>query len=243
MPTTHTHGGSARIAPRGRRGRLLVAAGLAAAVLLAAFFIEVPSLGTLRAWADDVGAWFVVVFWLLYVAITQLPVPRTILTVAAGVLFGVAEGIVVVLTATTASAVVSLVLVRRVLGGWLSPRLKHPLARAIDERLRTRGWLAVGSLRMIAGVPFALMNYVAALTSVRVVPFAVATFVGSAPGSIVTVVLGDALGGRPDPLAIGLTVVIALVGFAGLALDGLLPVRNQGLTRDEREGSLGSDQA
>ena len=54
----------------------------------------------------------------------------------------------------------------------------------------------------------------------------VATFVGSAPGTILTVILGDALTGQSHPAAIILTVVLALIGVAGLAVDHRLPVKS-----------------
>ena len=41
----------------------------------------------------------------------------------------------------------------------------------VDRRLERRGWLAVASLRMIAAVPFAPLNYACALSSIRPLPF------------------------------------------------------------------------
>ena len=79
---------------------------------------------------------------------------------------------------------------------------------------------------MIAGVPFSVMNYAAALTSVPLGMFTVATLAGSAPGTVVTVFLGDMLAGDPDPVVIGLTVALAVVGFIGLAVDHRLPVKS-----------------
>ena len=98
---------------------------LVAAVLFIAawMLIDVPSLAQLRSWSEQTGAWFPVVFWLAYVVITQFPIPRTLLTVSAGVLFGAVKGIALALTATTVSAVISLLLVRFLLRDWVEPRL------------------------------------------------------------------------------------------------------------------------
>ena len=74
--------------------------------------VDVPPLAVLRHWAEETGQWFPLVFWLLYVAITQFPVPRTIMTVSSGILFGSVLGILLAITATTVSAVLSLVTVR-----------------------------------------------------------------------------------------------------------------------------------
>ena len=129
------------------------------------------------------------------------------------------------LTATTVSAAVSLSVVRYFLGDWMAPRLAHPAVAGINARLRARGWLAVTSLRMIAGVPFSVLNYAAALTSVPLVGFTVATLVGSAPGTIATVFLGNTLTGKADPTIMVITVCLTCVGVLGLVFDRKLPAR------------------
>ena len=204
----------------------VVALVAALAVFIAASaLIDVPSLPQLRAWSDQTGAWFPVVFWLLYVVVTQFPIPRTLLTVSAGILFGPAEGILLALTATTVSAVISLLLVRLLLRDWVEPRLRHPAVKRINQRLEERGWLAITSLRMIAGVPFSVLNYAAALTRVPVLPFAVATFVGSAPGTILVTLFGETLTGDPNPVFMAIMVVLAVVGLSGVVLGVATPTR------------------
>nr|WP_066525877.1 TVP38/TMEM64 family protein [Corynebacterium bouchesdurhonense] len=204
-------------------------AAVAAALALAAaawYLLDIPPLSVLREWSEHTGAWFPVVFWLLYVGVTQLPVPRTVLTVSAGILFGPWRGTLIAITATTVSAVVSLCIVRGLLRDFIEPRLTHPAVARVNARLEQRGWLAVASLRMIAAVPFSVMNYASALTRVPVAPFALATFVGSLPGTVVTVFFGDTLTGQASPAVVAAAVALGVVGVAGLALDTALPVRS-----------------
>lgn len=199
---------------------------VAIAVFIGAWaLLDVPPLSTFREWSEQTGAWFPAIFWLIYVLITQFPIPRTIMTISAGILFGTVEGIILALTATTVSAVISLLIVRFLLRDWVEARLTHPMLHTINQRLEERGWLAVLSLRMIAAVPFSIMNYAAALTRVRVAPFAVATFIGSAPGTILVAIFGDTLTGDTKPVYVALMAVLALVGIAGLVLDTKLPTR------------------
>lgn len=207
------------------RPRRLLALGALLVFLTVTVLVDVPSIATFRLWADAAGPWFPPLFWLGYVLVTQFPVPRTFLTLSSGILFGPWTGILIALTATTVAGALSLSVVRWLLGDWMAPRLSHPAVAGINGRLQQRGWLAVTSLRMIAGVPFSVLNYAAALTSVPLGMFTVATLVGSAPGTIVTVVLGDALTGQVDPLVLTLTALFAVAGFAGLAADKLLPVK------------------
>ncbi|WP_018017046.1 TVP38/TMEM64 family protein [Corynebacterium capitovis] len=196
------------------------------AFLVAWRSLEIPSLSSLRQWSAHAGEWFPLLFWMLYVLVTQFPVPRTLLTISAGVLFGGVWGAVLAITATTASAVVSLLVVRGLLRDWIAPRLTHPAVELVNRHLEQRGWLAVASLRMIAVVPFSIMNYTAALTRVPVLPFAAATFAGSLPGTVGTVFFGDTLTGTANPAVVALTVILALCGIGGLIADAALPTRS-----------------
>ena len=203
---------------------------IALAILVSAFvaawvLLDVPPLSTLREWADTLGPWFPVVFWLLYVLITQFPIPRTLMTVSAGILFGSVRGILIAITATTVSAVISLLIVRTLLRDWIAPRLTHPAVERINRRLEQRGWLAIFSLRLIAAVPFSVLNYAAALTRVPVVPFAAATLIGSVPGTVLVTIFGDTLTGQANPVVIAVMAVLAVVGIAGLIIDARLPAR------------------
>ena len=194
------------------------------AIVVITIRTDIPSLARLRTWADQTGSWFPILFTFAYIAITQFPIPRTLLTLSSGILFGPTLGILIALVATTISAALSLSIVRAGLGAWMAPRLNHPAIAPINARLKARGWLAITSLRMIAGVPFSILNYAAALTSVRLVPFVTATAVGSAPGTIALVLLGDTLTGQADPRLLAVTAVLLMVGLSGLLLDARLPV-------------------
>lgn len=215
--------GDLRRWPRWKKVFVLTAVIVAVAVTVV---VDVPSITTLRDWADSAGPAFVWLFVGLYVVITQFPIPRTVLTLASGVLFGPWQGTLIALGSTTVSAALSLLIVRGLLGGWMRPRLTHPAVARINARLRDRGWLAIASLRMIAAVPFSLLNYVAALTSVPLLAFTVATAVGSAPGTIATVVLGDAVVGSGSATAVVFTLALACLGVVGLILDRRLPVKS-----------------
>ena len=173
--------------------RRLIVAATTIAVLAVIFFVDLPGVEQLRTWADGAGSWFIALFWLCYVILTLFPLPRTIWTVSAGVLFGPVTGLAISLTALTVSAMIALLVVRGLLGEWMRPRLKHPAVAGINAHLERRGWLAIASLRLVAAVPFSLLNYAAALTAIPVGQFAVATLVGSIPTTAIGVFFGDLL--------------------------------------------------
>jgi len=198
--------------------------GLVAALVVAALVVPHPSIAQIREWSDSVdGPALILSFFAVHALVTITPVPRTVFTLSAGVLFGSAVGIAVTVAATTVSAVLAFLLVRAVGRRAVESRLTHPAARAIDLRLARRGWLAVGSLRLIAAAPFFVVNCCCAVSAVRLLPYTLATLVGVLPGTVAVVLLGDAIPGQADPLLMVITGVCIALGLAGLLLEARLP--------------------
>lgn len=207
--------------------RRMLILGLVGIVVLMPWLLSAPSVAELEAIQNrQPGVVFIAIFILLYIAITQFPIPRTVMTLAGGVLFGTHSGIFIVLLATTLSAALSFLIVRALLGEWMRPRLQHPAVAGITLRLERRGWWAITSLRMIAAIPFSILNYVAALTPVPFSGFVIATFIGSLPGTVVTVALGSSLVGGIDWATLPWVVALAVLGLCSLWLDAKTPVKS-----------------
>lgn len=193
---------------------------LAAIVILVAvaLLVPLPTAVQLRDWATSVGPWFPLAFLIAHIVVTVFPFPRTAFTLAAGLLFGPVLGVPLAVVASTASAVIALLLVRAV--GWqLSRLVRHPRVESLDARLRDRGWPAVMSMRMIPAVPFSVLNYAAGASAVRVLPYTLATFVGLLPGTAAVVILGDALTGNISPALFLVSFCTASLGVAGLVYE------------------------
>lgn len=200
------------------RRRVVVAA--VAFVILATIglCVPLPTAVQLRDWAASMGPWFPVAFLAAHVAVTVLPFPRTVFTLASGLLFGPVAGVVIAVVASTASAVIALALVRA--AGWrLSRLVGHHAVNRLDARLRDRGWPSVMSLRLIPAVPFSVLNYAAGTSAVRVLPYTLATLIGLSPGTAAVVILGDALTGHISPLVFLMSLCTGLLGIALLAYE------------------------
>lgn len=146
--------------------------------------------------------------------------PRTVLAVVAGALFGPWWGTVWAAIGSVLGALVGFLLARYVNSGLVdlenTPRLGPILLRA--ER---GGWRAVAALRLIPIVPHSLANYALGLTRLDIGSYAVGSFLGQLPMTIAAVQLGaageDALTGRADWL------LPTTIGAAALALSFILP--------------------
>jgi uncharacterized membrane protein YdjX (TVP38/TMEM64 family) len=205
-----------------RWGRV-VAGGIAVVAALGAcvFLLRDTGLPDVRATVQAAGMWAPLLFVLLQGVVTVTPIPRTVFTVAAGVLFGSITGVLLAVIGTTLAAAVAFWLVRLV-GGRFVERHAHRSGVAwVRARLDHSGLLAMVSLRLIPAVPFAVMNYASALSGVRFLPYAVGTVLGVLPGTVMMVVLGDAaVGGNPHPAMIAVSVVCGVLGVAGAIVVG-----------------------
>ena len=197
----------------------MVATVVGITVLVAvAMLVPLPTAIEMRDWARSVGPWFPLAFWLVHTVVTVPPFPRTAFTLAAGLLFGPILGVFIAVTASTASAVIAMLLIRAT--GWrLHRENSRPAIVRLDERLRERGWLAILSLRFIPAVPFSAINYAAGASAVRVVPYMWATVAGLLPGTASVVILGNAFAGDGNPLMIAISLSTAALGMAGLVYE------------------------
>ena len=197
------------------------------ALLIVSYLVPIPSVSSVRAWGDGLGPAFVWVFFAAYAVITVFPIPRTVFTVMSGIFFGPGIGLVGAMIATTIAATVAFLAARALGRSRVQRHLTKPVMRTIDYRLAVRGWLAVGSLRLIPVCPFWLLNYCAGLSAVRFVPFLVATVIATFPGTAAVVFLGDALTGRSNPALLILSGLFFAIGVIGLIVDARVPVLRQ----------------
>jgi uncharacterized membrane protein YdjX (TVP38/TMEM64 family) len=146
-------------------------------------------------WIRALGAWGVAIFVLLYVVATVLFLPGSILTLGAGLLFGVATGTLVVSVASTLGATAAFLVGRYVARAWVERRIAgNPRFRAIDQAVGREGWKIVGLARLSPVFPFNLLNYAFGLTRVSLRHFLLASWIGMLPGTVMYVYVGSLAG-------------------------------------------------
>jgi len=203
-----------------RWGRLVAATmAVLAAVVVCVLAMRTGGVAGVRAEVAAAGVWAPVLFVALQAIVTITPLPRTMFTVAAGVLFGSLWGLVLTITGTTLAALAAYGLVRWV-GGPIVARHEHrPGFAWVRARLDHSGLLAMLSLRLLPMVPFSLLNYAAGAARVRIVPYIVGTVLGVLPGTVAIVVLGDAVtDGVVNPAMFAVSLAGAVLGLTGAAI-------------------------
>ncbi len=130
------------------------------------------------------------VFLTLYISITGLLIPgSSILSLAAGALFGFTTGVIIVSFASTIGASISFLLVRFFLRDYVQSRFKVKL-ESINKELKKGGIFYLFSLRLIPVIPFVLVNILMALTPIRLSTFYIGSQLGMIPGTMVFVNAG-----------------------------------------------------
>jgi len=134
-----------------------------------------------------------VAFALVYMAAALLFVPGSVLTIAAGALFGLGWGTVVASAASTGAAASAFLIARYLARARIEEMAEaHETFGAIDRAIREKGWKVVALLRLNPVVPFSLSNYLYGLTAVGFWPYLLASWAAMLPGTVLYVSLGAA---------------------------------------------------
>ena len=143
---------------------------------------------------ENIAPWGPVVFVVLYVLATVLFLPGSILTLGAGLVFGVAKGSILVSISATLGATAAFFVGRYLARGWVSKQIEaNATFNAIDEAVAAEGWKIVGLTRLSPAFPFNLLNYAFGATRVtpRVPGTVMCVYIGSLAGDLATVGAGQ----------------------------------------------------
>lgn len=201
------------------RPALLGALVVAAAVV--ALVVGVPPIAEIRATVADAGWAGPVLFAALYAGLSLTPVPATVLTVAAGVVFGWTVGVPVAMAGAFTGAAVGFLLARCLGRSWVDGVGGERLTR-LDDLLRRRGLLAVLAVRLVPVLPFAVINMVCGLSALRPRDYLVGTGVGMLPAVTAFVGIG-AYGTEPGSLPF----LVSAGGLVLLLVGGLVLARRR----------------
>ena len=129
-------------------------------LVIAAFTLPIVDwLAAFFAWvqANPAIAW--AVFIVFYVGAVVLMLPGSILTLAAGYLFGLGYGFVIVSFASTVGATCAFLVGRFFARAWVAGKLSAmPRFSALDRAVGARGALVVLLTRLSPAFPFTLLN-------------------------------------------------------------------------------------
>lgn len=181
-------------------------------------------------------------YFAIYVVATALSIPgAAVLTLAAGAMFGLAVGLVVVSFASSLGALLAFLTARHLLRDLVQARFGAQLA-PINDGMRRDGAYYLLTLRLVPVFPFFLVNLLMGLTPIGAARFYGVSQIGMLAGTAVFVNAGTHLAGlqsASDVLSPELLLSLALLGAFPLIAKGLVGAWRQrriyaGWTRPRR---------
>ena len=181
------------------------------------------------------------VFFAVYVAVTALSFPgAAIMTLAAGAIFGLLAGTVIVSFASSIGATLAFLAARFVLRDSVQARFGARLAE-IDKGVQKEGAFYLFTLRLVPLVPFFVINLLMGLTKMKTTTFYWVSQLGMLAGTVVYVNAGtqlakiDSLRGIVSPGLIGSFVLLGVFPLiAKKILDAIRARRVYARWRDRR---------
>jgi uncharacterized membrane protein YdjX (TVP38/TMEM64 family) len=193
----------------------------------------------LRRWGE-LGPTSAAVLALVFVAGGIVPVPRTFLTLAAGVVYGL-PAVPIIMPSTTLGCLIAFLLARYLfafrLWRWVARR---PRLTAIMNAVDAEGWRIVALCRLASPIPSTIQNALFGLTRIPLWPYTWSTFVFTIPQIVLYAYLGAigkaALLGESEGLGLG---IMAAGGVTFLIVVLLITRRVRASMREMEEGSRG----
>lgn len=145
-------------------------------------------------WIESLGIIGGIAFIAIYIIATVAFLPGSILTLGAGVVFGVVLGAVYVFVGATLGAIAAFLVGRYLARGWISKKIAgNQKFAAIDKAVAQEGFKIVLLTRLSPVFPFNLLNYAFGITGVSLKDYALGS-VGMIPGTIMYVYIGSLAG-------------------------------------------------
>jgi uncharacterized membrane protein YdjX (TVP38/TMEM64 family) len=177
---------------------------LASASSVAAIFVPAaPWAADLFDWLRQAGALGVVVYAVVFALAAICFLPGSILTIGAGVAYGLVWGTVIASTASALAATAAFLVARTVARGRVARwAASDPRFAALDAAVGEHGLQLVILVRLSPLIPFNVLNYALGVTRVRLRDYALGSFLGMLPVTLLYVYLGS-LAGEVASLARG----------------------------------------
>ena len=146
------------------------------------------------SWIQSLGYVSAIAFILLYIVATIALVPGAILTLGAGVVFGVAWGSLYVLIGAIAGETCAFLLGRYLARDWIIEKIEHNQTfAALDRALNQEGVKIILLTRLSPIFPFSLLNYAFGITGISLRDYFIGS-IGMIPMTITYVYLGSLAG-------------------------------------------------
>jgi len=153
-------------------------------------------------WTQDLGIWGPVFVIAFYIVACVLLLPGSILTLGAGFIFKIVIGTITVSIGSTLGACAAFLVGRTVARKWIAGKVaRNEKFAAIDEVVAQQGFKIVLLTRLSPVFPFNMLNYAFGLTKISFWKYALGSWIGMIPGTVMYVYFGAGLRSLADVAA------------------------------------------
>tara|TARA_B100000941_G_scaffold260848_1_gene212610 strand:- start:657 stop:1337 length:681 start_codon:yes stop_codon:yes gene_type:complete len=146
----------------------------------------------LKIWVNEEIYVSRISFFILYIIFSGLSFPLlpSILTIAAGALFGIVEGVIIVSFASTIGACICFLLSRYLLKDFINIKFEKTKL-LIDNKFSKNGIYYLLSLRLIPTISFVLINLIMGVLPISLYRFYYISQIGMLPATVIYVNAGS----------------------------------------------------
>jgi len=131
-----------------------------------------------------------ILFILIYILVTVLGLPgAALLSLSAGMLFGLWKGTAVVVVASGSSAITSFLLARYLFQEYVTLRFSVTIEK-VNRGIKKEGLFYLFFLRLVPGIPFPVLNMSFGVTRMKLFPYWITSQIAMIPASILYVNVG-----------------------------------------------------
>jgi len=171
----------------------------------------------IKSFVESLGFWGPLVFALIYIIVTIVGISAAAFTILAGVIFGVFNGLLIVVISATISAMIAFYIARTLKDKLFSNKGKKNsnskiiknLILKVENSFENNGFLAISILRL-SFMPYIPLSYAAGFVNkLKARDFFLATFITNIFGSFVFIYLGNSIT-QSIPIFLGAIILLVL---------------------------------
>ncbi len=184
--------------------------GIVLSLILLYFFTPLKMYLTptaLRTFIEQFGTAAPLIYILLYIVLTLIFFPATVVTILGGLVFGTFFGVVYAVIGATIAATFAFY-IARYFGRQTVEKLLKGKVEKVDEKISSNGFASIATMRLLF-LPYMPISYAAGLTKVKAKDFVLATLLTNIPGAFAFAYLGNSFGDlRKIVIAIVLVILV-----------------------------------
>ncbi len=190
-----------------------------------------------QALIENAGTMGYVIYILLYILVAIFSIPASIITIAAGIMFGPVLGGILALLGGTIGAAAAFIVARYIARDFIVSKFgKNKIFQKIEQGVEKNGKDFLILTRLVPVFPYNIQNYAYGVTNLNFVTFTAISFVTMAPGAFIYAYLAGEIAVNGVSTGLFIKLLIAGVVLFGVSQVPKFFAKRKGIDLDEIKG-------